>query len=997
MKLWIQRSGTGGGGSGVSSLNSLTGALNLVEGAGIDITSAGSDITISAIGANVPSDTSLAVKVATTAALPGTPTYNNGTSGVGATLTRSSNGTTGTIDGITAANLVAGDYILVKNQAAQLQNGVYVITQQGTASLPYILTRVTEADTTEELDDLVVTAASGTTNKGVPYGQQTNNPTIGTSNIVFTATGIYMRQQTSGTQAAGQIPYYTGTARTQTKGDPLFFRDIASKLTFIGTDIELVEPSIASTVGLFSGIYADIFIGAGSFVESNTDPDTHQAISIATVGADGLPNGFVGAGVLDAGASLGIVEVGLNEETYGTPYFGLVAQVAGGGGYRTLITGNETGLRLRTDDAFLIDSSQGFIRLRTSSSATDYWDLPTVAGAEGEVLTAHGDGVAATWETASGGGSSNPNGSIQVSDGAGGFDSSANFLYVPATNLPTWNLADGIYIQSGSDYRFGRFDSTTSKNYFAMNNTGQMQYITTKVPTPVVTFTGTGANNYSSTGLDNYDLTTPTTYTVTIDTVPYESPAYFVTAGLNDITFTGTNTSGKSLVFSITISTTGATDQFDWVDSENNSGTNVNCDTSPILLSNGISIQFASITGHTVNDNWIKGYDIGAITFTTTPVSGSFAFNEGVTQISTGATGVLKYNSGGGLTTLTNIVGNFDLGDTIEGDDTGAILTLDNLSLGYGATGSMGDTFEWTDGTDTVASNPIFTGYGIGMSHNIVANFSGSTNHAIGDEWSFTVTPVNLMPIQWLPNSNILALGDYSGFANSTFSIIDDSNRSIENRIENTFSVTNGTGHKFLNIQPTAGLYGIGALEDGNGNKLSIDDDNQTWTDYFSNTYTMTRGGSDTRISMDVDHAQFGDIAGTGNAGFIDFDEDGGFGTFGDVTGQAVFLRITPSSGQAYLVADDFQVDATNSYLFQLNGDKILSASGNVANFGWEDNGAYISIDKSNDTITLNSQLVTIANVPTYADDAAAATGGLTTGQLYKTTTSGITALNIVP
>lgn len=223
----------GGGGGGVTTLNGLAGAVTLSEGSGIFFDTTGNDIAINAIGSTVPSDTSLAVKVATTAALPGTPTYDNGTAGVGATLTRSSNGTTGTIDGVIAANLIAGDYILVKNQAAQLQNGVYEVTQQGTASLPYILTRVTEADTTAELDDLVVTAALGSTNKGVPYGQQTNNPTIGVSNIVFTATGIYMRQQTTGTQVAGQIPYYTSTALTQTKGDSLMTRNATTKVSQI--------------------------------------------------------------------------------------------------------------------------------------------------------------------------------------------------------------------------------------------------------------------------------------------------------------------------------------------------------------------------------------------------------------------------------------------------------------------------------------------------------------------------------------------------------------------------------------------------------------------------------------------------------------------------------------------------------------------------------------------------------------------------------------------
>ena len=53
-------------------------------------------------------------------------------------------------------------------------------------------------------------------------------------------------------------------------------------------------------------------------------------------------------------------------------------------------------------------------------------------------------------------------------------------------------------------------------------------------------------------------------------------------------------------------------------------------------------------------------------------------------------------------------------------------------------------------------------------------------------------------------------------------------------------------------------------------------------------------------------------------------------------------------------------------------------------------NGTYITVDDLNEKIT-------VANVPTYANDAAAITGGLTTGMLYKTTTGGITALNIVP
>jgi hypothetical protein len=53
-------------------------------------------------------------------------------------------------------------------------------------------------------------------------------------------------------------------------------------------------------------------------------------------------------------------------------------------------------------------------------------------------------------------------------------------------------------------------------------------------------------------------------------------------------------------------------------------------------------------------------------------------------------------------------------------------------------------------------------------------------------------------------------------------------------------------------------------------------------------------------------------------------------------------------------------------------------------------NGTYITIDDL-------TELVKISNVPTYASDALAIIGGLTSGNLYKTTTLGITSLNIVP
>lgn len=83
-----------------------------------------------------------AVVLATVAALPNSPTYDNGSSGSGATLTASANARL-VIDG---ANAVTDTRVLVKNQADATQNGVYDVTEQGSASVAYVLTRAEDFD-----------------------------------------------------------------------------------------------------------------------------------------------------------------------------------------------------------------------------------------------------------------------------------------------------------------------------------------------------------------------------------------------------------------------------------------------------------------------------------------------------------------------------------------------------------------------------------------------------------------------------------------------------------------------------------------------------------------------------------------------------------------------------------------------------------------------------------------------------------------------------------
>jgi hypothetical protein len=119
--------------------------------------------------------------VATTAAL--TATYANGAAGVGATLTNAGAQAALTIDG---QLLIATQRVLVKNQAAQLQNGIYTVTTVGTGATNWVLTRATDYDAPGEINpgDLVPVTA-GTVNAGTSWLQTETVTTVGTDSIIF--------------------------------------------------------------------------------------------------------------------------------------------------------------------------------------------------------------------------------------------------------------------------------------------------------------------------------------------------------------------------------------------------------------------------------------------------------------------------------------------------------------------------------------------------------------------------------------------------------------------------------------------------------------------------------------------------------------------------------------------------------------------------------------------------------------------------------------------
>lgn len=129
----------------------------------------------------------VAVQAATTAASDTSSfTYNNGVSGIGATLTGAVN-TALTVDGYTFTAL--NQRLLVKNDTQSPSgafNGVYYVTQVQTAILPLILTRALDYDTPSDMNNTgAIPVINGTVNGTTSWVMTALVVTVGTTPLTF--------------------------------------------------------------------------------------------------------------------------------------------------------------------------------------------------------------------------------------------------------------------------------------------------------------------------------------------------------------------------------------------------------------------------------------------------------------------------------------------------------------------------------------------------------------------------------------------------------------------------------------------------------------------------------------------------------------------------------------------------------------------------------------------------------------------------------------------
>jgi hypothetical protein len=299
-----------------------------------------------------------AVNLATTAALPAN-TYNNGTSGVGATLTGNANGALSVDSTLT----VVAERILVKNEAAGANNGVYVVTQVGSAGTPYILTRATDFDSVgtgvdqiDEGDFFLVT--SGTANVNTAWVQQTPPPiTIGTTAILFQ-------------QFSAPITYTAGTGLSES---PTYTFNIAN----IGTagtygSASSVPVITTNAQGQVTGVTPTAIAISGAAVSGNISGSAGSVANALTAGT------FLTSGGTFDGSTARTFAV---DATSANTASKVVARDASGnfsaGTITATLSGSATSATTATN---LAGGAANQIAFQTGAGATGFVPAPTVAG-----------------------------------------------------------------------------------------------------------------------------------------------------------------------------------------------------------------------------------------------------------------------------------------------------------------------------------------------------------------------------------------------------------------------------------------------------------------------------------------------------------------------------------------------------------------------------------------------------------------------------------------
>jgi hypothetical protein len=211
-------------------------------------------------------------------------TYSNGTAGVGATITHNSNGAwPETVAG--ATGWAIGKGILLKNQTNKAENGRYYVSNMGSASTPWVLTRCGYCDEANEIPGAYIFVQGGTL-AGTGWVQTVADPTtftVGTDDInVYQFSG-------SGTITAGTNISVTGN-EVSTITNPVFdsatIGDVSNtELQYLNGVTSAIQTQIDGKQSVVSGVssteigYLD---GVTSAIQTQLDTKESRVYTFVT-------------------------------------------------------------------------------------------------------------------------------------------------------------------------------------------------------------------------------------------------------------------------------------------------------------------------------------------------------------------------------------------------------------------------------------------------------------------------------------------------------------------------------------------------------------------------------------------------------------------------------------------------------------------------------------------------------------------------------------------
>jgi len=215
------------------------------------------------------------VYVATYAALP-SYTYNNGTAGVGATITANAFGAL-VVDGQTISTV--GTRVLVKNETAgnAPYNGIYTLTTAGGVADYFVLTRSLDMNVAAEFDGAFTFVSVGTQNADTGWVQTGEIVTVGTTPVVwtqFSGAGQYTANTAAGLVLNGTV----FSAKVDGNAHPTTAFDAQGNI-YIPASAWLTTPNIGAATGTSVSLETSL---TANYVNANVSFNTLGNINATT-------------------------------------------------------------------------------------------------------------------------------------------------------------------------------------------------------------------------------------------------------------------------------------------------------------------------------------------------------------------------------------------------------------------------------------------------------------------------------------------------------------------------------------------------------------------------------------------------------------------------------------------------------------------------------------------------------------------------------------------